>query len=155
MTGTLGSVVGSLAGLVALALVVAIWFAAWRSDAEPARIVRDCAAVVAAQVALGRVLSPQFVLWLVPLVPLVAGRRGRLASALLAAALVLTHVWFPELYRDYVNERGAPETAYLLLRNGVLVALLVVLAAPSLRSLFSPRSPTAAKRTRAGTTGTA
>jgi len=155
VTGTLGSVVGSLAGLLAVAVVVAIWVAAWRSDAEPARVVRDCAAVVAAQVALGRVLSPQFVLWLVPLVPLVAGRRGRLASGLLAAALVLTHVWFPELYRDYVNQRGAPETAYLLLRNGVLVALLVVLAAPSLRSLFSPSRPTAASSTNAGTTGTA
>ena len=72
------------------------------------RLVRDCAAVVAAQVALGRVLSPQFVLWLLPLVPLVAGRRGRLAGALLAVALVLTQLWFPDLYRDYVNERTAP-----------------------------------------------
>ena len=76
-------------------------------------------------------------------------------SGLLAAALVLTHGWFPELYRDYVNERAAPETAYVLLRNGVLVALLVVLAAPSLRSLFSPSRPTAASSTNAGTTGTA
>jgi hypothetical protein len=155
VTGALGSVVGTLAGLLAVAVVVAVWVAAWRSESTPARVVRDCAAVVAAQVALGRVLSPQFVLWLVPLVPLVAGRRGRLASALLAATLVMTHLWFPELYRDYVNERGAPETAYLLVRNGLLVVLLVVLAAPSLRSLLSPSSPTAAKRTKAGTTGIA
>ena len=156
VTGTLGSVVGSARRPSSRSRSSSrVWVAAWRSDAGPARVVRDCAAVVAAQIALGRVLSPQFVLWLVPLVPLVAGRRGRLASGLLAAALVLTHVWFPELYRDYVNERGAPETAYLLLRNGVLLALLVVLAAPSLRSLFSPSSPTAAKSTSAGTTGTA
>ena len=155
VTGALGSVVGTLAGLAAVAVVVAVWVAAWRSVSSPARLVRDCAAVVAAQVALGRVLSPQFVLWLVPLVPLVGGRRGRLASALLAAALVMTHVWFPELYRDYVNVRGAPETAYLLVRNGLLVALLVALAAPSLRALLSPSSATAAKRTKAGTTGTA
>ena len=52
-----------------------------RRSGAPGRLVRDCAAVVAAQLALGRVLSPQFVLWLVPLVPLVAGRRGRLATA--------------------------------------------------------------------------
>ncbi len=103
----------------------------------------------------GRVLSPQFVLWLLPLVPLVVGRRGRLASALLAVVLVLTQLWFPELYRDYVNERGAPETAYLLVRNGVLLALLVSLAAPSLRSLRSPSSPTAANSTNAGAIGTA
>ena len=116
---------------------------------------RDCAAVVAAQIALGRVLSQQFVLWLVPLVPLVAGRRGRVASALLAVAMVATHVWFPDLYRDLVNERGAPEIAYLIARNGVLLALLVVLAAPTLGSLRSPSRPTTAKRIKAGTTGTA
>ena len=113
------------------------------------------AAVVAAQLAFGRVLSPQFVLWLVPLVPLVAGRRGRVATALLAAALVMTHAWFPGLYRDYVNTRGAPETAYLLGRNALLLALLVVLVVPTARAVLSPSRPTAAKRTNAGATGTA
>jgi Glycosyltransferase family 87 len=155
VTGTLGSLVGSLSAVAALSVVAAVWIGAWRRDADDMRFVRDCAAVVAAQIALGRVLSPQFVVWLVPLVPLVAGRRGRVASALLAVALVATHVWFPDLYRDYVNERGAFETAYLLARNGILVAMLLVLVAPSLATLRSPSRPTAAKRTKAGATGTA
>ena len=156
VTGTLGQVAGMLGGLAAIAVVVAVWLAAWRRRAvDDDRLVTDCAAVVAAQLALGRVLSPQFVLWLVPLVPLVTGRRGRIATALLASALVATHAWFPGLYRDYVNARGAPETTYLLGRNALLVALLVVLAAPTVRSLRSPRSPTAAKSTNAGATGTA
>jgi hypothetical protein len=155
VTGTLGSLVGSVSAVAALAVVVAVWIGAWRREADGARFVRDCAAVVAAQIALGRVLSPQFVLWLVPLVPLVAGRRGRSASALLVVALAATHLWFPELYRDYVNERGAVETAYLLARNGILVALLLVLVAPSLATLRAPSRPTAAKRTNAGATGTA
>ena len=86
--------------------------------------------------------------------PLVAGRRGRAASALLAIAIVMTQAWFPDLYRDYVNERGAFETGYLLVRNGLLVAVLALLAGPALRAL-SPTSPTAAKRTNAGATGTA
>ena len=94
VTGALGQVVGAPEA----------WLR-WRSSSRygsrpggarpPGRLVRDCAAVVAAQLAFGRVLSPQFVLWLVPLVPLVSGRRGRLATALLAAALVMTHAWFP------------------------------------------------------------
>jgi hypothetical protein len=156
VTGGLGEVVGVVGGLAAAAIVVAIWVAASRRrDADAADLVRDCAAVVAAQLALGRVLSPQFVLWLVPFVPLVAGRRGRVASILLVVALVATHVWFPDLYRDYVNERGAPETAYLLARNGILLGLLVTLAAPSLRALRSPSRPTAANRMNAGATGTA
>ena len=155
VTGALGTVVGSLGGLLALALVAAVWYAAWRHESDDRRFVRDCAAVVAAQLALGRVLSPQFVLWLVPLVPLVAGLRGRVATALLAVAMVATHVWFPELYRDYVNERGAAETAYLLARNGVLLAVLLVLVAPSVATLRSPSRPTAANRMDAGATGTA
>ncbi len=152
VTGTLGTILGTLGGVAAIVVVVAVWVAAWRRPPDSARLVRDAATVVAAQLALGRVLSPQFLLWLLPFVPLVAGRRGRAASALLAVALVATHLWFPELYRDYVNERGVPETAYLLARNGLLLAILLVLVAPGRRS---PRSPTAASSTNAGATGTA
>ena len=84
------------------------------------------------------------------------GRATRkLAQPSSRARSSLTHAWFPELYRDYVNTRGAPETAYLLGRNALLVALLVVLAAPTARALRSPSRPTAAKRTNAGATGTA
>ena len=156
VTGGLGQVLGVLGGLAALAVVLAVWIAASRRpDASPARLVRDLGAVVAAQLALGRVLSPQFVLWLVPLVPLVAGRRGRVASTLLAVALVATHVWFPQLYRDYVNERAAFETGYLLLRNALLLGVLAALVWPAAGLVRSPRSATAAKSTNAGATGTA
>lgn len=156
VTGALGQVAGTLGGLAAIAIVLALWLAARRRpEASSARLVRDCAAVIAAQLALGRVFSPQFVLWLVPLVPLVAGRRGRVATALLAAALVATQHWFPDLYRDYVNERGSAETAYLLARNALLLAVLAVLAAPAIRPFRSPSRPTAAKRMNAGATGTA
>jgi predicted membrane-bound spermidine synthase len=76
----------------------------------------------------GKVLSPQFLLWLLPLVPLVRGRRGLAATGLLTLALVLTQVWFPRRYWDYVHEfRGADA---VLARNVALVALLVVLAWP-------------------------
>jgi hypothetical protein len=82
------------------------------------------------------VLSPQFLIWLLPLVPLVRGRRGLAASALLGLALLLTQVWFPIRYFDLVAFDELPSWV-LLARNLVLVALVVVLTAPARES---PRS---------------
>jgi hypothetical protein len=75
------------------------------------------------------VLSPQFLIWLIPLVPLVPGRRGFAAVALLTTSLLLTQVWFPQRYWDYA---GPFHLAWVvLLRDLVLVALFGVLAWPS------------------------
>ena len=79
-------------------------------------------------IALGKVLSPQFLLWLVPLVPLVGGRRGYVATALLTAALVLTQVWFPLRYWHYVEHFDL--AGVVLARNLTLLALLLTLAWP-------------------------
>ena len=65
------------------------------------RLLRYAAACVCAFVAFDKVLSPQYLLWLIPLVPLVRGTRGAAATGLLTAACVLTQVWFPQRYFDY------------------------------------------------------
>jgi hypothetical protein len=67
----------------------------------------------------------------VPLVPLVRGRRGYVATAVLTLALVLTQVWFPAHYWDYVN--GFSRAWVVLARNLTLVALFGMLAGPELR----------------------
>ena len=73
-------------------------------------------------------LSPQYLIWLLPLVPLVRGRRGLAATALLTLALILTQVWFPQRYFAYALEfRNA---GVVLVRDLVLVALLAVLVWP-------------------------
>lgn len=105
---------------------ISLLFMLRRNDA--AGLLSASAAVAAAFVAFGKVLSPQFLIWLVPLVPLALGRRGVAASALLLAALVLTRLWFPTGYWNLVA-LAPGETWLLLARNGVLVGLAAVLVA--------------------------
>jgi hypothetical protein len=111
-------------------VLLALWVAFARGPATGERLVRYSAASLVAFVALGKVLSPQFLIWLLPLVPLVRGRRGLAASALLGLSLLLTQVWFPIRYFDLVAFEAFPSWV-LLARDLVLVALLVVLSAPA------------------------
>ena len=75
-----------------------IWIVFARRERTGEELVRYSAAAVVAFIALGKVLSPQFLIWLIPLVPLV---RRWSAAILFAAALVLTQAWFPQHYWDY------------------------------------------------------
>ena len=125
------NLVGDAATVVAVLLSVAqvatlVWLWVWfaRGPATPRRLGACAAAVLVAFVALGKVLSPQFLIWLLPVVPL-ARRLG--ANVLLAAVLVLTQLWFPFRYWDLVREFD-PLTSWLVVaRDFALVALLVVL----------------------------
>jgi hypothetical protein len=60
-------------------------------------------------------------------VPLVRGRRGLVASGLLAVALVLTQLWFPFRYWKLALEFDAAASWLVLARDLTLVSLLVVL----------------------------
>jgi hypothetical protein len=82
------------------------------------------AAAVVAFIAFGKVLSPQYLVWLIPLVPLVELGVGLVASALLVVALVMTQLEFYD--SDHVAQLGT--VSWLVLaRNLVLVAMFVVL----------------------------
>jgi uncharacterized membrane protein len=107
--------------------VVGIWAVFANTKGSREQLLAASAAAVTAFVAFGKVLSPQFLLWLVPLVPLVAGWWGVCASGLLALALVLTHLWFPSRYWDLVDLEALP-AGLVLARDLVLATLVVVLA---------------------------
>jgi hypothetical protein len=111
-----------------LAALIATWVLFARGPATRERMLLASAAALVAFVALGKVLSPQFLIWLIPVVPLVYGRRGLTASVLLAAALLLTQLWFPYRYWDLALHFGALESWLALARDLLLVALFAVLA---------------------------
>jgi hypothetical protein len=117
----------TVAGVLAL---VAVWALHARGAGGRERLVAYSAAAVAALLAFAKVFSPQFMVWLVPLVPLVRGRRGLFAGALLAASLALTQAWFPRHYWRLALGFASRESWLLLARDVAVVAIAAVLAWP-------------------------
>ena len=137
LSGTIPDTIGVLTSLVllaALALVVVLYLVAVESDEL---LVVGFAASVTAFVVFSKVISPQFLVWLVPLVPLVAGRSGRIASVILLVVLITTQI--EVVYEHPLRALGWPVWV-LLSRNLLLVALFAVLAW-SLRGYRAPREP--------------
>jgi len=124
--------------IVELAVLTALWVAFARGPAERGRFLRYAAACVCAFVVFGKVLSPQYLIWLVPLVALVRGSRGLAAAALLASAMVTTQYWFAApRYEAYARDYSYAEL--VLLRDLMLVALLAALAFPRTIDLMDGR----------------
>jgi uncharacterized membrane protein len=122
--GTLPTVVATVSSIAAVA-AVATAVALFARSSEPIdRLLLAAAAAVAGVVAFGKILSPQFLIWLVPLVALVPSVA---AYTLLLAAMILTHVWFPSRYGELVALESI--SWVVAVRNLVVVALFAVLIA--------------------------
>jgi len=127
LVGGPADAVGAVFAALALAAVVAVAFAARRRT--DARWLVLCAfATLVAFVALGKVLSPQFVIWLVPFAALAWAWREWTAAAAVTAAIVLTQLEFPARYWDlvYGNSGAAVLTGA---RNALLLLALTSLLA--------------------------
>jgi len=123
VVGGLAGVLATLSSLVALAAVLLVARLYLRRRREP---LLAAAAAVVAFVAFGKVFSPQYVDWLVPLVP----AAGAAASALLLGALARTRVVF-----DHFQAPGGPGgehykaalTWWVVARDLTVVAVYVLL----------------------------
>jgi hypothetical protein len=137
--------------LLELATLAVIWIGFGRGSMSHRRVTLAAAASVFAFVALGKVFSPQFLLWLIPLAPLVVGTPAIAAMAGLAASVVLTRAYFPERWRDLILFEPLP-VWLLAVRDAIVVALLVALLTILVRRPTTPTatSPTAPATPQAG-----
>ena len=126
LSGTLPDVLGALTSVVLLGALVLVLLAYRRADESTQLLATGFAAAVTAVVVFSKVISPQFLIWLVPLVPLVAGRSGRIASAVLFAVLIATQI---EVVYEHPLRAGGWPVWVLLGRNVLLVVLFVVVLA--------------------------
>ena len=125
------AVATSLVLIAAVALVVALYVSRRRE------LLTASAAAVTAFVAFSKVLSPQYVAWLVPLVP----AAGVAASAVLVVALGLTRLEWDRFVESHgtVDRWGHVLSWWILARDLVLVGLYALLvlrlrAGPTRRS---------------------
>ena len=133
-----------------LAALCWAWISFWRSRLDVREeMLRFAAAATAALLVFGTILSPQYLAWLLPVVPLVGGRRGVAAIVAFAVAAYLTNIWIPEQYFDYQADLEVGPTSLLLARNlallGVLVFLMLPARAPGATWVRTPPSPAARK----------
>jgi hypothetical protein len=109
------------------------WWTLWRlrERVRPATALWVALAAVIGFVVVGKVLSPQYLLWLLPLAAagLVVADSGRLRwwTLGLLVATGLTQVVFPGFYGAITHRTGLVwlPMAALLLRNALMVVLLV------------------------------
>ena len=100
-----------------------------RVEPSPQLLVIACAAILLALVVSNRVLSPQYMIWLIPFAALA---RGRLRW-LLFGAMALTAIVFPWLYSALVDGQPLP-LLLVVIRNALLLGAWVA-AAGALASL--------------------
>jgi hypothetical protein len=101
LEGPVPDVVGALQSVALAVGLVSIWIRLARAPVGLSELVVASAAAVCLFVALGKVLSDDYVIWLIPLVALVPGRTGRTALAGLAVVLLLSAYIYPTHYAEY------------------------------------------------------
>jgi hypothetical protein len=111
--------------VVAITVVTAMAMREARRPGLDRILVAGVASTLVATLVCGKVLSPQFTLWLLPAGLLIAGRYGRAAFVATLATLALTHAYFPRLYWDLVALDTWP-IALLVARDAALIVLLAL-----------------------------
>jgi hypothetical protein len=137
LAGSLPDALAVATTVLQVAAVLAVVWLAARGPLDGERLVAACAATLVGFLAFAKFISPQYLLWLLPVVPLVAAPIGIAATALLALAMVLGQLWFFH-YREVF---AVEEIVWLVLaRDAALVALYGVLLVGLRRSTKMPSS---------------
>ncbi|GBE58407.1 hypothetical protein BMS3Abin01_01343 [bacterium BMS3Abin01] len=127
-----------LSGPVTVLLLLAGYRLYWRRGFDGMggwsreSLIRFAAIAMATFIVGGKVFSPQFMIWLLPLLPLLTSRKDPWPGAIYWVALVLTQWEFPYRYWElYLMRQGmVVEVAMRNLTLAVMVTLLVLFSRP-------------------------
>jgi hypothetical protein len=120
-------------GLSTIALIAALaavyWWIWRRMSTEPLAapaVARESLVVLLAALATSKVFSPQYLVWLTPLLALVEQHRQALVVTLFAILGILTVFVYPFHYQGLLAREAIPIVA-LTLRNGLIVTVAILL----------------------------
>ncbi len=112
---------------LAAALAVCLWL--WRAQRDCAgefdrlvALAKGACAIIVAFSALGKVFSPQYLVWLTPVAAIASLKSTREAKALLFVGLGLSQLEYPYFYTFFAASLPPAFGLLALLRNGALIA---------------------------------
>jgi hypothetical protein len=122
----------------AISTVLAVRAAARWKNPSPAKLARLLLVPLLAFIAFNNVLSPQFMIWVLPLaaVGFLEGRALPMLAIFFAA--ILTPIFYPSLFDDYAAGLNLFETSILVIRNLTLITALLLLIHSSLKESTLP-----------------
>ena len=146
VTGSTADALSTLSTVAGLAGVLLVAWVLYRGPATAERLIVAAAATTAIAMLFGKVLSPQYATWLIPLVPLVAPPLAVAAAALLAVLLVVTRALYARIEDVWALEGTA--LGLLTVRNGLVATLAFILTFDLARGRRRRRSGSAPDRRR-------
>jgi hypothetical protein len=121
LAGPAAKAVAVLGSLAEAAALIAVWFLFARSSRGPRELLLAAAAAVVGFVTFGKVLSPQYLVWVAAATPLALGRVRAFALSATVVATLLTRYIYNDGYNDLLQ---AGRTSWIMFaRNAVLLAV--------------------------------
>ena len=117
--------------LLVILLLIAYWFIYRRTKpgkSQSTRLWAYALLVLCIVLITSKVLSPQYLIWLIPVLPLVLQRGCYIILVVFVLTGLATYYLFPQAYLDLMDLRTVP-VVVLFIRNLLLIALTVLVVA--------------------------
>lgn len=136
--GGVPDALASISVVVELAALVWLWIRCLRSTLTDETFLLGVTAAILAFIVFGKVLSPQYLIWLLALVPLLRLSRYRatVCVGVFSLAMTLTQAYFPRRYFDLYGLD--PVVSWIVVVRDLALIGLLVLVVQSLRDATRP-----------------